>query len=84
VPFTQAEIHFTATIAQGHPDGSVSLDSDGRFKIVAHKVANMPRGGSMPAWKWLYFLIIDGKKTGGYDNKKSFVSWAAKAIKGAK
>lgn len=36
--------------------------------------------GPHRAWKYLYFLEIDGKKSGGYDRKDSFVKWATEKI----
>lgn len=36
--------------------------------------------GPHRAWKYLFFLEVDGKRSGGYDRRDSFVAWAVPKI----
>lgn len=60
-----------------HLNEPICLVSQTGWVVIVEREYNMPRGGPMSAWKYLYYLRSpEGIKLGGYDRADSFVSWA--------
>ena len=61
----------------------------GEWSVKAVRIANMPRGGAMKAWKFYYYLQVPEalrkqhggtRNLGGYDRADAFISWAKKKM----
>lgn len=78
---TQKELA-AAVKAHENADGTASQftlpGSDIHVTINACYVGG---SGQHRAWKYLYYLTINGRKCGGYDRRDSFVAWAIGQIK---
>ena len=64
------------------PDGTASqFTLPGLDAHVTINACYIGGSGQHRAWKYIYFLTINGRKFGGHDRRDSFVSWAINKIK---
>lgn len=76
---TQKEILEACRQAKRNANGLRSTDEGWTVKAV--RISNMPRGGPMAAWKWVYYLVSPiNEQFGGYDRMDSFAHWASNFI----